>query len=100
MMTASIPARCSNCPRRSPAGPDPMMATCTRMTSTDPGAQHGLDLLRRLGLERSLRPGERNRAQAELAVELKRLRSGCRERMEVLADRAHVAARDYAAERA
>src|SRR5882672_5662562 len=100
MMIASIPARCSSCPSRRPAGPEPMMATCTRTASMAPGAQKDFDFLRRFGVERTLRPRERNRAQAEQAIQIEGLRRGRRQRVEVLAYRPHVAARDHAAERA
>src|ERR1700704_3106550 len=100
MTIASIPARCSSCPSSRPAGPEPMMATCTRMTSMALDAQKNFDFLRRFGLERTLRPRERNRAQTEQTIQIEGLRCGRRQRLEVLAYRPQVAARDHAAERA
>src|SRR5882672_10491900 len=98
MTTASIPARCSSCPSKSPAGPEPMMATCTRMPLSP--SEQRRDFLRRLGLQRALGERKRDRAEAEQAVQIEGSRSVLGQRVEVLADYAHIPARDHAAERA
>src|SRR5215472_8212486 len=98
MMTVSTPAMCSSCPRSNPAGPEPMIATCTRMDLWR--SEQGFDFLRRAGRQRPLGEGQGNRPQAEHAIEIERSGRVLRERIEVLAYRAEVASRHHAAERA